>query len=104
MHPALWFSFAPLAVAFLFAFIKMFLDGGLFSRLQFEDAAERIDVLARDGLEDYALSFLNEIDSRAGLDPKAPSNSRGDHHLAFRSDVSGVHVAFVHQRKLCHKF
>lgn len=69
----------------------MLLNDGFLAGFQFEDAAERINVFAGDGLEDDAVAFLHEIDARAGLDAKPAADARRHDQLAFGCYVGGIH-------------
>jgi hypothetical protein len=69
------------------AFGEVLLHHGFSSGLAFEDAAEGIDVLAGDGLEDDPAAFLDEIDAGAGRDPKPPAKSRRDDQSSLRCDT-----------------
>src|ERR671919_648871 len=52
----------------------MLLYHGFLARLLFENAAERIDIFARDRLEDDPLTIFHEIDAGAWFDAVLSSN------------------------------
>src|ERR1700677_998875 len=89
-RPAQWVSLV-LLFALGTAFLKMLLHHGFLAGLQLEDAAEGINVLAGDGLEDYAVALLHEVDARAGLNAEPPADARGDNQLSFGCNVGGIH-------------
>src|SRR5271155_1398698 len=76
-HPIRPASFAVFLFLFGAAFLQKLLHDGFFAWLLFEDAAERINVFAGDGLEDDALALLHEIDARAGFDAEPAPDARG---------------------------
>jgi len=77
------------------AFFEVFLHDGFLAGFQFEDAAERINVLAGDGLENDAVALLDEIDARPGFDTESTPDARRHDQLAFGCNVGGIHSCFV---------
>ena len=81
---------------------QMFLHDGFLAGLELEDAAEGIDVVLGDGLEDDAPALFHKVDAGAGLDAEPAAEVRRNDQLAFGVDASGVLHCFVFLRKVCH--